>query len=168
MAAVRAMAIICDTVLLPLLRAVKPGADKHVLDVLPKVWPRALEFFRDAAARPRGLVDDDLRLDLGEVAGVAAGAASASQARRSERAHLDMLRVCAKAKGDAKAVRALALARRQEMPEEAFITVEELKRHQPESYAIRLNRVAVAACSYCTPTPSATRCSCWPTRWRSA
>ena len=110
MAAVRAMAIICDTVLWPLLRAVKPSADKHVLDVLPKVWPRALDFFRDAAARPRGLVEDDLRLDLGEVAGAAAVAASASQARRSERARLDMLRIRGKAKGDALVERLLAAA----------------------------------------------------------
>jgi hypothetical protein len=37
MATLRAMAIICETVLWPLLCAVKPSADKHVLDVLPEV-----------------------------------------------------------------------------------------------------------------------------------
>ena len=37
MAGVRAMAIICDTVFWKLIRAVKPAADRHVLDVLPKV-----------------------------------------------------------------------------------------------------------------------------------
>ena len=34
MAAVRSMAFICESVLWPLLKAVKPSADKHTLDVL--------------------------------------------------------------------------------------------------------------------------------------
>ena len=37
MAGVRAMAVICDAVFWQLIRAVKPAADRHVLDVLPKV-----------------------------------------------------------------------------------------------------------------------------------
>mmetsp|Transcript_46849 Transcript_46849/g.99974 ORF Transcript_46849/g.99974 Transcript_46849/m.99974 type:complete len:82 (+) Transcript_46849:232-477(+) len=69
MSALRVEDIICDTVLWPLLRAIKPSADKHVLDMLPVVWPHALEFFRDAAERPRGLVEGTLRLDLGAHAG---------------------------------------------------------------------------------------------------
>lgn len=36
MAGVRAMALICDTVFWQLIHAIKPAADRHVLDVLPK------------------------------------------------------------------------------------------------------------------------------------
>ena len=96
LATLRAMAIICDSVLWPLLRAVKPDADKHVLDVLPQVWPKALEFFCDAAERPAGVIDGTLRLDVRE----APLAASASQAKRSERARIDMQRIRGKATGD--------------------------------------------------------------------
>eukprot|EP00966_Prymnesium_polylepis_P294679 6805060-Prymnesium_polylepis.1 len=59
------MAIVCDAVLWPLLRAVKPSAEKHVLDVLPVVWPTALEYFKAAAVAPAGVVDGSSRLDLG-------------------------------------------------------------------------------------------------------
>jgi hypothetical protein len=86
MAAVRAMAIICDAVLWPLLRAVKPSAEKHVLDVLPVVWPTALKYFKAAAAAPAGVVDGSSRLDLG---GFAPTAATAAQAMRSGRGRLD-------------------------------------------------------------------------------
>ena len=109
MAAVRAMAIICDAVLWPLLRAVKPAADKHVLNVLPKVWPAALAFFRDAAERPRGLVEGDLKIDLGAHA-AAAPVAGQSQERRSARAARDMQRIRAAAKGDELVERLLAAA----------------------------------------------------------
>jgi hypothetical protein len=93
MAAVRSMAFICESVLWPLLRAVKPSADKHTLDVLPKVWPAACDFFRDAAARPRGLMDGDLKLDLGDAAGAARAPETAAHARRSQRAAIDMARI---------------------------------------------------------------------------
>ena len=53
MAGVRAMALICDAVFWPLIRAVKPAADKHVLDVLPRVWPAAHAFLRRPPRRPR-------------------------------------------------------------------------------------------------------------------
>ena len=62
------MAIICDAVLWPLLRAIKPTADKHTLDVLPTVWPKAIAFFKAAAAAPASVVDGSLRLDLGGAA----------------------------------------------------------------------------------------------------
>lgn len=107
MAAVRAMAIVCETVLWPLLKAIKPAPDKHVLDVLPNVWPKALEFFRDVEARPAGLLDSTLRMDLG---GAPAAAATAAQARRSERARIDMERIRARAKGDALVERLLKAA----------------------------------------------------------
>lgn len=109
MAAVRALAIICDAVLWPMLRAVKPAADKHVLDVLPQVWPAALAFFSDAAERARGVVEGDLKIDLGAHA-AAAPAAGASQARRGARGALDMQRIRAAAKGDELVERLLAAA----------------------------------------------------------
>eukprot|EP00966_Prymnesium_polylepis_P043259 1004357-Prymnesium_polylepis.1 len=84
MAAVRSMAIVCESVLWPLLRAVKPAADKHTLDVLPKVWPAARKFFCDAAARPRGLITGDLKLDLGDDGVPARTAETAAQSRRSQ------------------------------------------------------------------------------------
>jgi hypothetical protein len=107
MAAVRAMALICDAVFWPLIKAVKPGADKHTLDVLPTVWPKALEFFRDAAERPRGLIDGSLRLELGTEA---AAAPTASQAKRSARSQIDMKRIRGKATGDPLIERLLAAA----------------------------------------------------------
>ena len=99
MAAVRSMAFICDSVLWPLLRAVKPSADQHTLDVLPKVWPAAVSFFCDAAARPRGLIEGDLRLVL-PGGGAAAAPSTEGQARRSERAAIDMARIRATVKAD--------------------------------------------------------------------
>ena len=97
MAAVRSMAIICDAVLWPLLRAVKPSPDKHVLDVLPVVWPKAVAFFEAAAASPASVIDGSLKLDLGDAV---PPPATDSQARRSERARIDMTRIRGKATGD--------------------------------------------------------------------
>ena len=141
MAAVRAMAIVCDAVLWPLLRAVKPAADKHVLDVLPKVWPAALAFFHDAAERPRGLVEGDLKIDLG-VHAAAAPVAGPSQERRSARAAYDMLRIRAAAKGDVLVERLLAAACRKMVEETENHASEWLPggklcsaNHTPELYA---------------------------------
>eukprot|EP00965_Chrysotila_dentata_P051661 1715117-Pleurochrysis_carterae.AAC.1 len=39
MAAVRAMALVCESALWMLLRAI--GSDAHILDVLPTIWPTA-------------------------------------------------------------------------------------------------------------------------------
>ena len=102
MAAVRSMAIICESVLWPLLKAVKPTAGKHTLDVLPKVWPAAIEFFRDAAARPRGLLDGSLKLDLRDAVDTPAAAEpqTAAKARRSQRAAIDMARIRATIEAD--------------------------------------------------------------------
>eukprot|EP00965_Chrysotila_dentata_P048408 1605841-Pleurochrysis_carterae.AAC.1 len=60
MAAVRAMAIICESSLWTLLRAI--GSDAHILDVLPTMWPTALAFFVQAAATPATVVDGSLQL----------------------------------------------------------------------------------------------------------
>eukprot|EP00966_Prymnesium_polylepis_P240962 5572839-Prymnesium_polylepis.1 len=107
MAAVRAMAIVCDAVLWPLLRAVKPSAEKHVLDVLPVVWPTALEYFKEAAAAPAGVVDGSARLNFG---GFTPTAATAAQATRSQRGRIDMERIREKANGDPLLERLLAAA----------------------------------------------------------
>ena len=106
MAAVRSMAIICDAVLWPLLRAVKPSAEKHTLDVLPVVWPAALAFFKAAVASPTSVVDGSLRLNFG----AAPAAVTESQATRSERSRTDMERIRGKAKGDPLVERLLVAA----------------------------------------------------------
>ena len=112
MAGVRAMALICDAVFWPLIRAVKPAADKHVLDVLPRVWPAAHAFFEAAAASPAGIVDGSLKLQLGDVsaAATAATAPTPTQARRAERHRLDMVRIRAAAADDPMVTRLLAAA----------------------------------------------------------
>ena len=101
MAAVRSMAIICESVLWPLLKAIKPKADKHTFDVLPMVWTKAREFFTHAASRPRGLIEGSLRLDLGDdVCPPDAAPRTDAQRRRSQRAAIDMTRIREKNQGD--------------------------------------------------------------------
>jgi hypothetical protein len=100
MAAVRAMALIADTVLWKLLPAVKPSAEKHVLDVLPVVWPGALDFFEKAAADPAAVIDGSLVMALGGEAAVAPAAATPGQVRRSDRGRLDMVRIRTASRGD--------------------------------------------------------------------
>lgn len=100
MAAVRAMAIICESVLWQLLPAIKPSADKHVLDVLPELWPRALAFVRAASADPSSVVDGSLAMDLGS-ASAASGATTTpgAVATRTQRSRLDMARIRRKSSG---------------------------------------------------------------------
>ena len=100
MAAVRAMALIADTVLWKLLPAVKPSAEKHVLDVLPVVWPGALDFFEKAAADPAAVIDGSLVMALGGEAAAAPAAATPGQVRRSDRGRLDMVRIRTASRGD--------------------------------------------------------------------
>ena len=109
MAGVRAMALICDAVFWPLISAIKPTADKHALDVLPVVWPAAHAFFEAAAAAPERIVNGSLKLEL-PGARAPPPPATASQARRSERHRADMVRIRAKAAGDATVTRLLAAA----------------------------------------------------------
>jgi hypothetical protein len=108
MAGVRAMALICDTVFWKMIRAVKPSAEKHVLDVLPRVWPAAHSFFERAAASPSAVIDGSLKMELG--LDVAPVAASPSQAKRSARAQVDMTRIRAASKDDATVERLLSAA----------------------------------------------------------
>jgi len=100
MAAVRAMAFMCDAVLWPLLRAVKPTADKHVFDVLPHVWPAAINFFKAAAAAPEKVIDGSLSIDLGANAAPHPASTTEGQLKRSARARKDMERIRAAATGD--------------------------------------------------------------------
>ena len=99
MAAVRAMAIICDAVVFPALAAIKPSADKHVLDVLPETWPRIHKYFGDAAADPAAVIEGSLQLyaRLGQPA----PSEPPTQATRGGRARLDMLRIREASRGNA-------------------------------------------------------------------
>ena len=91
MAAVRAMALVCDAALWQLLRSI--GSDAHILDVLPKMWPAALAFFDKAAASPASVIDDSLRLQLDD-------APAPKVTARSQRAAADMARIRLAAAGD--------------------------------------------------------------------
>mmetsp|Transcript_29282 Transcript_29282/g.93258 ORF Transcript_29282/g.93258 Transcript_29282/m.93258 type:complete len:113 (+) Transcript_29282:468-806(+) len=94
MAALRSMALISDSVMWKVLRAVKPTAEQHVLDVLPMFWPKVHAFFVEAAKNPAGIVDRSLEMpDLGVAT---APSESAIGAKRSERAKADMHRICAR------------------------------------------------------------------------
>eukprot|EP00966_Prymnesium_polylepis_P325229 7381210-Prymnesium_polylepis.1 len=91
MAAVRALAIICDAVLWELLRAI--GGDDHILDVLPKMWPTTLAFFEKAAESPGEVVDGTLMLKI-------EGGREAKVTPRAKRAATDMQRIRRVAVGD--------------------------------------------------------------------
>ena len=108
MAAVRSMAIIADAVLWPALRALKPGPDKHVLDVLPDVWPKIHSFFKEGAADATSVVEGSLQLH-GRL-GLAVPAEPPNKATRGGRARLDMLRIRAAANGDALVAEMVAAA----------------------------------------------------------
>ena len=96
MAAVRAMAVIADVVFWQVLNAIKPGPDMHVFDVLPRLWPRVVEFLDDAAASPAKVLDQQHRID---VLGLGRAPASSSTPR-AERGRLDMARIYHRASGD--------------------------------------------------------------------
>jgi hypothetical protein len=117
MASLRAMSIVTDVVFWKMVKALQPSADKHVLDVLPTVWPNAHAFFTAAAASPASLYDKSLTLDVGVDIGtnigaqtVATGTTASHAGRRSERARLDMERIYAKAKDDPLVERLLTAA----------------------------------------------------------
>lgn len=62
MCAVRSMAIISDAWLWPMLHAIEPGDDAHILDVCPELWPRALEWLEEGASNPASVIDGSLCL----------------------------------------------------------------------------------------------------------
>lgn len=108
MAAVRSMAIVADAVLWKLLKAVKPASHVHALDWLPQVWTSAVKFFEDASANPAAVVDGSLSLDVSSLLlddnalpdAACMRLATPGQMRRSERAHVDLMRIRGKAIGD--------------------------------------------------------------------
>ena len=97
MAAVRSMAIISDAWLWPMLRAIEPGDDAHILDVCPELWPRVLEWLEEAAASPTTAIDGTLclrtRLSAGGLRVTPHEQLSDKARRRSERAALDLQRI---------------------------------------------------------------------------
>lgn len=82
--AVRALAIICDAALWVLLRCI--GSDDHILDVLPKMWTRSLDFFERAALSPQLVVEGSLTL-------IIEGVREAKHTPRAQRAAIDMQRI---------------------------------------------------------------------------
>eukprot|EP00965_Chrysotila_dentata_P169597 5598535-Pleurochrysis_carterae.AAC.1 len=60
MAAGHAMALVCESALWMLLRAI--GSDAHILDVLPTMWPTVVAFFEQAAASPAAVIDGTFEL----------------------------------------------------------------------------------------------------------
>jgi hypothetical protein len=96
MAAVRSMAIISDAWLWPMLRAIEPGDDVHILDVCPVLWPRTCAWLEEAAASPQSVIDGtlDLRTNLEAAKLRTSGPKAAPKSvRRAERAQLDLIRI---------------------------------------------------------------------------
>eukprot|EP00965_Chrysotila_dentata_P122973 4064717-Pleurochrysis_carterae.AAC.1 len=91
MAAVRAMALVCEFSLWMLLCAI--GSDAHILNVLPTMWPTALAFFQQAAASPTAVIDGMLEL-------IVDGVREEKLTARACRAALDMARIRELAAGD--------------------------------------------------------------------
>lgn len=97
MAAVRSMAIIADAWLWPVLRAIEPGDDAHILDVCPELWPRVLEWLQEAAAKPCTVIDGTLclrtRLMAGGLRTTPREQLSSNALLRSKRSAIDMQRI---------------------------------------------------------------------------
>jgi hypothetical protein len=100
MAAIRSLALICDSSLFTLLRCI--GSDDHILDVLPRMWPATLAFFEAAAAAPETIIEGSLELKL--------DVRDAKVTPRSRRAATDMQRIRRLAIGDTLVARMLAAA----------------------------------------------------------
>ena len=97
MAAVRSMAMISDAWLWPMLRAIEPGDDVHILDVCPVLWPRTCTWLEEAAADPQSAIDGTLSLRASlEAAGLRTTPRkppTAGSKRRAERAATDLQRI---------------------------------------------------------------------------
>lgn len=98
------MAIISEAWLWPMLRAIEPGDEAHILDVCPEVWPRTLEWLEEAASSPETVVDGSLclrtRLDAGGLRTTPREEPSASARRRAERSAIDLQRIRAAVAAD--------------------------------------------------------------------
>lgn len=90
-AAVRSLALICDAALWVLLRCI--GSDDHILDVLPKMWTHALEFFEKAATAPQLVIEGSLAL-------IIEGVREAKETPRARRAAIDLQRIRRLSTGD--------------------------------------------------------------------
>ena len=105
MAAVRSMAIIADAWLWPMLRAIEPGSDVHILDVCPVLWPRCCSWLEEAAESPQSAIDGSLclrtSLEAGKLRTTPKKQQTASAKRRAERAKLDLERIRAAIDADA-------------------------------------------------------------------
>ena len=106
MAAVRSMAIIADAWLWPMLRAIEPGSEVHILDVCPVLWPRCCTWLEEAAASPQTVIDGSLCLRMSLEAGkqrtTPRKQQTASAKRRAARAKLDLQRIRAAIDADAR------------------------------------------------------------------
>ena len=111
MAAVRSMAIIADTWLWPMLRAIEPGDEVHILDVCPALWPCTHAWLEEAAASPQRAIDGTLnlrtRLEAANLRTTPRKPPTQSGKRRAERAAIDLQRVRAAVESDAE-LKALA------------------------------------------------------------
>ena len=105
MAAVRSMAVIADAWLWPMLRAIEPGDEVHILDVCPQLWPRTCAWLEEAAASPQSAIDGTLNLRMSlEAANLRTTprkGPTAGSKRRAERAAIDLQRVRAAIESDA-------------------------------------------------------------------
>jgi len=105
MSAVRSMAVIADAWLWPMLRAIEPGDDVHVLDVCPELWPRTCAWLEEAAASPQSAIDGTLclrtSLEAANLRTTPRKGPTASGEHRAERAAIDLRRVRAAIDSDA-------------------------------------------------------------------
>ena len=105
MAAVRSMAIIADAWQWPMLRAIEPGPDVHILDVCPVLWPRCCAWLEEAAASPQTAIDGSLSLgtslEAARLRTTPRKQQTASAKRRAARARLDLERIRAAIDADA-------------------------------------------------------------------
>ena len=132
MAAVRSMAIIADAWLWPMLRAIEPGVDVHILDVCPALWPRTCTWLEEAAMDPQSAIDGTLSLRSSlEAAGLRTTPSkppTAAGKRRAERAAVDLQRIRAAIDEDAE-LRSIV----QEMLSAAFTAMAaEVRNHAAE------------------------------------
>eukprot|EP00965_Chrysotila_dentata_P237635 6202029-Pleurochrysis_carterae.AAC.1 len=91
MAAVRAIALVCESSLwMLLMRAI--GSDARIVDMMPTMWPTALTFFEQAAASLAAVIDGTLEL-------IVEGVREEKLTARPRRAALDMARIVPRASG---------------------------------------------------------------------
>ena len=97
MAAVKAMAVISDAWLWPMLRAIEPGPRAHICDVCPHLWPRVCTWLEEAAEDPAAVVDGTLclrtSLEAAALRTTPLRPPGATERKRAHRAEADMKRI---------------------------------------------------------------------------